>query len=103
MEQKQKSMTVLVSVFARAYHAENNTERIFNDSVAKQLLSEEEYNQIANSMSQGINYFNPSFKGDRQEALRWIVDNQLSPSPLGRSAFAEKALENAVRIGTKQT
>ena len=30
------------------------------------------------------------------------MDNQLSPSPLGRAAFTEKSLERAVRTGTEQ-
>lgn len=99
---EQKSMTALVSAFSRAYHSINNEVPIFNDSVARQLLTDEEYDQISKSMSDGIGFFNPSFAGSPKEALRWIVDNQLSPSPLGRAAFAEKSLERAVLIGAKQ-
>lgn len=95
-------MTALISAFSRAYHSENNDVKIFNDSVARLLLSEQEYSQIEKSMAQGIRFFNPSFDGSDVDALRWIVDNQLSPSPLGRSAFAEQALRNAVNSGTKQ-
>ena len=54
------------------------------------------------SMSDGINFFNPAFTGNSQEALRWVVDNQLSPSPLGRSVFAEKSLEREIKIGARQ-
>lgn len=99
---EQKSMTALVSAFSRAYHSLHNDVKIFNDTLAMQLLSKDEYNQIAKSMTQGIMFFNPTFIGDEDKALRWIVDNQLSPSPLGRAAYSEKALETAVRIGTKQ-
>lgn len=99
---KQKSMTALVSAFARAYHSEQNGIKIFNDDIAKLLLSDQEYNQIYNSMAQGIRFFNPDFNGNEKEALQWIVDHQLAPSPLGRSAFAEKALKHAVRFGTMQ-
>ncbi|QHQ63394.1 SAM-dependent methyltransferase [Anaerocolumna sedimenticola] len=99
---KQKSMTALVSAFSRAYHSENNDIKIFNDSVARLLLSEQEYSQIEKSMAQGIQFFNPGFSGSDVDALRWIVDNQLSPSPLGRSAYAEQALRNAVNFGAKQ-
>lgn len=99
---EQKSMTALVSAFSRAYHSQNNEVKIFNDSIAKQLLTDEEYAQIAKSMSDGIGFFNPTFAGGADQALRWIVDNQLSPSPLGRAAFAEKSLERAVYIGAKQ-
>jgi methyltransferase (TIGR00027 family) len=99
---EQKSMTALISAFSRSYHSIQNSEKVFNDYLAKDILTQSEYEQIANSMSKGIKFFNPSFEGTESEALRWIVDNQLSPSPLGRAAFAEKSLENAVRIGAKQ-
>lgn len=99
---QQASMTALVSAFSRAYHSENNDIKIFDDSVAGSLLSEEEYNQIAKSMTQGIQFFYPGFTGSDADALRWIVDNQLSPSPLGRSAFTEQALRNAVNHGAIQ-
>ena len=99
---EQKSITALISAFSRAYHSVQNTERVFDDYLAKDILTQSEYEQIASNMSKGINFFNPSFEGTQGEALHWIVDNQLSPSPLGRAAFAEKALENAVRIGAKQ-
>ena len=98
----QKSMTALVSAFSRAYHARNNEVRIFNDNAARFLLTDEEYCQISKSMSDGIGFFNPSFAGNSAEALRWVVDHQLSPTPLGRAVFAEKSLEQAVRVGTKQ-
>ncbi len=99
---KQTSMTALVSAFSRAYHSQNNHVKIFDDSVARSLLSDQEYDQIGKSMAQGIQFFNPGFAGSDADALRWIVDNQLSPSPLGRSAFAEQALKNAVNSGAKQ-
>lgn len=99
---EQKSMTALVSAFSRAYHSLNNKVKIFDDYMATDILTKEEYDQIAFNMAKGISYFNPDFKGTEDEALRWIVDNQLSPSPLGRAAFAERALENAVFIGARQ-
>ena len=96
------SMTALISLFARAYHAEHYDAKIFDDSLARALLSDEEYRQISDSMSAGISFFNPDFQGTGAEALRWVVDNQLSPSPLGRAAFAERALKTAVSIGARQ-
>lgn len=99
---EQKSMTALVSAFARAYHSAQNEVKIFDDYLAKDVLAEEEYEQIAGYMSKGDGFFNPSFDGTKDEALRWVVDYQLSPSPLGRAVFAEKMLENAVKIGAKQ-
>ena len=99
---ERKNMTALVSCFARSYHYKNNKYRIFSDNLAGKILSDKEYNSIANNMSNGIIFFNPSFLGTSENALRWIVDNQLSPSVLGRSIFCETSLLNAIKIGCKQ-
>ena len=93
--------TAKVSCFARAYHYENNSVPIFSDSIAKKLLGED-YEQIAESMKQGISFFLPGFSGTAEEGLRLIVDKQLSPSVLGRSIFCEKALEEHVKNGCRQ-
>lgn len=93
--------TAKVSCFARAYHFENNSVPIFSDSIAKKLLGED-YEQIAESMRQGISFFLPGFSGTEEEGLRRIVDKQLSPSVLGRSIFCEKALEEHVKNGCGQ-
>jgi methyltransferase (TIGR00027 family) len=53
-------------------------------------------------MSQNITVFQPDFNGSPEEALRLIVNSQLSPSPLGRALFAEQSLETAVALGAKQ-
>ena len=99
---KEKNMTALVSCFARCYHYKSNKYRIFSDNIAEKILSEDEYNSIATSMSNEIKFFNPNFVGSNEEALKWIVDNQLSPSVLGRTAFCEKSLLNAIRIGCRE-
>lgn len=99
---KQKSMTALVSAFSRAYHSANNAVKVFDDSMAEKILTAEEYLEISCNMAKGIGFFNPGFVGNQEEALRWVVDNQLSPSPIGRAAFAEKALETAVKNGASQ-
>lgn len=103
MEAKEaKSMTALVSAFARAWHSLNNEATIFNDSLARRLLADEEYTGIAKKMAEGIGFFHPGFTGTPQEALRRVVDDQLSPAPLGRAAFAEKTLHQAARLGATQ-
>ena len=99
---QQKSMTALVSAFSRWYHAANNEVKIFDDSLAGRILSDGEKEQISFNMRKGIGFFNPTFEGTQEEALRWIVDNQLSPSPLGRAAWAERALQIAARNGVAQ-
>ena len=62
----------------------------------------EDYDRIAQSMTQGIGFFLPCFKGSSEEGLRLIMDRQLSPSVLGRSAYCERKLANEARIGCRQ-
>lgn len=99
---EQRSMTALISMFARWYHATYNDVKVFDDTCAGSFLSEAEKKAIAENMRKGIGFFNPTFQGSEDDALRWIVDNQLSPTPLGRAAFCEEHLQRAVRIGAKQ-
>ena len=96
---KKEFMSALICAFSRAYHSKINKVKIFDDPVAKLLLSDEKYNEIAEHMSKGIQFFNPQFNGNRDEALRWIVDNYLSPSPLGRAAYTVDMLEKGVCNG----
>ena len=93
--------TAKVSCFARAYHYENNETHIFADCMAKKILGEE-YDQIAENMMQGIGFFLPGFEGTKEEGLRLIVDKQLSPSVLGRSAYCERKLQEEIVNGCKQ-
>lgn len=48
--------------------------------------------EIAQNMSDGVNFFFPGFEGTKEEGLRLIVDKQLSPSVLARSAYCESRL-----------
>lgn len=97
-----KNMTALVSAFARAYHTKNSQIKIYSDCFADRILSEKEYNDICENMANGIEFFNPDFSGKRDEALEWIVNNQIAPSILARSAFNKRALENAIMLGCEQ-
>ena len=95
-------MTALVSCFARAYHNKNSKIKIYEDNLSERILSKEEYDNISNSMSNGIKFFNPNFIGNSDEALKWIVNNNLAPSILARSAFTEKSIQRDKKIGLKQ-
>lgn len=94
-------MTAKVSCFARAYHYKNNATHIFEDKAAKDLLGND-YEKIAQSMSEGLQFFFPDFEGTKEEGLRLIVDKQLSPSVLARSAYCESKLVDTRRDGGTQ-
>ena len=98
----EQNMTALVSLFARAYHQKNKDIKIFDDLLSIKLITEKEYEMIGINMSQGISFFNPTFKGSEEEALKWIVDHQLSPSVLVRSAFCKEAIEEMKEKGCQQ-
>ena len=94
-----ENRTALMCAFARAYHSENAEPPIFNDYLAKRLLGDEEYQKIAESLTDGIGFFMPDFKGDGQSALDAAV-SVIAPPVLARSAFTERSLETACLIGT---
>ena len=98
----EQNMTALVSLFARAYHQKNKNIKIFDDPLSTKLITKKEYEMIGLNMSQGISFFNPTFKGSKEEALKWIVDHQLSPSVLVRSAFCKEAIEEMKEKGCQQ-
>lgn len=52
-------------------------------------------------MAEGIKFFAPGFEGDKEQALEWIVNNQLAPSVLARSAFNETHLWSEYGTGMK--
>lgn len=95
-----KNMTALISSFARLYHTKNSNIKIYDDIYASKLISEEEYNKISETMKNGINFFNPNYNGGNP--LEWIVNNNLAPSVLARSAFNEHHLLNEINLGLKQ-
>lgn len=97
-----ENMTAKVSCFARAYHFRNAQKPIFSDTMAEKLLGEKEYQMISENMAQGISFFAPGFNGSNEEALSFIVDSQLSPSVLARSAFCERHLKHDVGFGCRQ-
>ena len=44
---EEKSMTALVSCFARAYYNKNSNIKIYEDNLAERILSKEEYDNIS--------------------------------------------------------
>lgn len=106
MKKGETSITSLVSAFSRAYHSQFDTPKIFDDYIAKEFISQEEYHDIKENMVQGIPFFNKDiahkYKGNPEEILRWITQVQLSPTPLARAAYCENVLRNEITLGLQQ-
>lgn len=102
---QQASITALMSAYARAYHAENDPSPIFADSLARQLMSNQEYADMGSYILSGADFLAPdkkdSFAGHR-EALTYLVHTQFAPIPLARARFCEDSLRTAFRTGTEQ-
>lgn len=106
MKQNKSSMTALVAAFGRAYHSQYDSPKIFNDDVAHKLISPQEFADIRRNMVQGIAFFNPEiaegYPDDPESILRWIVQVQLSPTPLARAAYCEAIVLHELSLGLKQ-
>jgi len=100
-----RSTTSLMAAFARAYHAENDPHPVFRDTKARALLTDEEYESIKKYILDGLDFFVPEKKGrflDDKEALLYIINTYLAPTPLCRSVWCERSLRLALRTGAKQ-
>lgn len=106
MKNNESSMTSLVSAFSRAFHVKEDQPIIFNDFIAKDFLSLEEYEAISANMANGIHFFSPKMaeqlKGNDTAILKWVTQIQLSPTPLARAAYAEKVVLNELKLGAQQ-
>lgn len=106
MNKGESSLTSLISAFARAYHSQFDTPKIFDDYLAKQLITHQEFKDIQTNMVQGIQFFNKeiaeTLNGNTEELLKWIVQIQLSPTPLARAAYCEKVLLHEIMLGLQQ-
>ncbi|MBU8788822.1 MULTISPECIES: class I SAM-dependent methyltransferase [Bacillus] len=106
MKPNESSLTSLISAFGRAYHSQFDAPKIFDDFIAKDLISEKEFLDISENMIQGIQFFNrdiaQEFQDDREKILKWITQVQLSPTPLARAAYCESVLLHEATLGLTQ-
>ncbi len=106
MNEGKPSITSLISAFGRTYHSQFDTPKIFDDFIAKDLISQKEFRDIKENLVKGIQFFNKEvaekLKGDPEEILKWVTHVQLSPTPLARAAYCEKVLQNEIRLGVEQ-
>lgn len=100
MEKNQVSVTALISAYIRSYHAEHDKAKVFDDFLARQLLTEEEYLSIGQNLSAGINFFAPEQAAscpDQTTALAAVMRAVSTPILISRARYTEDTLESAVR------
>lgn len=100
----QASLTALMSLYARAFHTQNDRPLIFEDTLARQLMTDEEYVQMGRHLLSGRDFFSdPGAELPAGEAaVGCIVRGQLAPTPLARARFCADALANERRLGATQ-
>ena len=99
------SLTALMSAFGRAFHQQTAAKPIFADTLAKGLMTQEEYSAMAGYILGGIDFLAPEKKGSfagMDEALAYLVNTQIAPTPIARARFCEDSLRAAVQTGTQQ-
>lgn len=106
MKKNESSLTSLLSAFGRAYHSKYDTPKIFDDFIAKELITQREFSDIRENMIKGIPFFNKEiakkFQDHPDKILKWITQVQLSPTPLARAAYCENVLFHEMLLGVKQ-
>lgn len=106
MNINEASLTSLLSAFGRAYHSKYDTPKIFDDFIAKDLITQKEFADIRENMMKGIQFFNAEiankFQESPDEILKWITQIQLSPTPLARAAYCENILLHEKMLGVEQ-
>lgn len=106
MEENRTSRTALITAYTRGYHAANDSLKIFDDFLARDLLSREEFSSVEEWMLTTLRRFNPvsaaSFP-DRRSACAWIMQAGAAPPiVLARARYAEESLEERIRQGVTQ-
>lgn len=105
MDAQKASITALVCGFTRAYHAKNDTPKIFDDNWAECLLSPEEYAFMEESVTGLLNLFEPETAGkvDEVTARRLVMQKYNSSTVLSRARFIEDCLEKAISAESTST
>jgi methyltransferase (TIGR00027 family) len=106
MQANQGSKTALGTAFMRAYHAAHDHPKIFDDYLAQQMITEEEYRESEERHLKAFQKFDPhraALYDDRRRALAiWMQSAGAPAIVLGRAHYAEGTLEEAVRAGVRQ-
>lgn len=104
MDAQKASITALVCGFTRAYHAKNDSPKIFDDFWAERLLSTDEYAFMEKSVASLLNLFEPETAGtvDEETARRLVMQKYNSSTVLSRARFIEDCLEKAISAGIDQ-
>lgn len=104
MDNTQPSVTALVNCFARAYHSINSKNKIFDDFLARDFFTKEEYDNFSKNIALSLHFFNPELAkqcSDNESLLACAIQTRMGQT-LSRSKYTEDTLENEIENGVKQ-
>jgi len=118
MKENQASFTALSVAYMRAYHAIYDTQKIFDDFLAYDLIPEEKRELIEQHLieqnlpsDQQLNYFKHTTLHSNDTpisaSLRQVINNAINEQGwtaqlFSRARYAEDTLETAIKQGVKQ-
>jgi methyltransferase (TIGR00027 family) len=106
MKENQVSVTAMMVAYMRAYHAMNNTDKIFDDFLAYHLIPEEKRTLIEQHFEQyftGYTQLNCSeYAASCQDQTTISAYLMQATNVISRAQYAEDALEKAVKQGVTQ-
>ncbi len=99
---KKNDFMALGTCFARAFHSEVETIKIFDDYLAKRILSEQEYQYYADNFYRSSQYYFPQFKGNKIDATRLVINYRILGDILIRSKLCENLVLQEMTKGLKK-
>lgn len=59
MNESKASITAMISAYGRAYHAKYDHPKIFDDYLASQMLTEQEFTSLSKNLVMALPFFAP--------------------------------------------
>jgi len=105
MPEDRASITALVNAYVRAYHAQENGPKIFDDFVARDLFTDHEFHEMGEKLASSLAFFDPQRAAscpDQATALAAVIHRHNAPILLSRARYAEDELERHFAHGVRQ-
>lgn len=99
MKENQVSLTSIMTAYIRGYHATYDSPKIFDDTLAYQLIPEERRTLIEQGLSSALKQQSSS---EQPAALRFFLQSMGLPQVVSRSKFTEETVEKVVEQGLEQ-
>lgn len=99
------SVTALITAFSRAYHSVNASEKIFDDSLALKMFSDDALLFFEKNVAESLKFLDPELAAacsSQKEALEAVMRIQNAAVTLSRSRYTEDCLDEAVAEGIEQ-